>query len=173
MKPHEIHRARAGRTLDFQLVTVSSSRYEKKRQGRPVKDESGDVAEKVVLKWGHKLERRGLISDDKRLVTRAVRDFLGGKSDVLVLMGGTGISSTDVTIETVRPLLEKELEGFGELFRATSFREIGTAAVLTRATAGVSGGKLLLCLPGSPDAVKTALELFMGEFPHVINIART
>ncbi len=173
MKPHEVHRARAGGTLSFTLVTVSSSRFRKKKEGRRFRDESGDIAEKIIRKQGHTLETRSLISDERRLITNTVKDFLGGKSDVIVFMGGTGVSSRDVTIETVRPQFEKELEGLGELFRAVSFKKIGTAAVLSRATAGVSRGKLLLCLPGSPDAVRTALELFIGEFPHAVHIARS
>jgi molybdenum cofactor biosynthesis protein B len=154
-------------------VTVSSGRYEKKKRGRPFRDESGDLAEKIIRNRGHTLESRRLIPDKRELITKTLRDFLRGKSDVVVFMGGTGVSSRDVTIETVEPHFEKELEGFGELFRAISFRKIGTAAALSRATAGVKRGKLLLCLPGSPDAVKTALELFVGEFPHIISIARS
>ncbi len=173
MKPHEAHRAQAGGTLSFTLVTVSSSRFKKKKEGQHLKDESGDIAQKIIQKQGHILEGRILISDERRLITNAVRDFLRGKADVIVFMGGTGVSSRDVTIETVRPHFEKELEGLGELFRAVSFKKIGTAAVLSRATAGVSRGKLLVCLPGSPEAVRTALELFIGEFPHAVHIARS
>jgi molybdopterin adenylyltransferase len=89
-----------------------------------------------------------------------------------VLTGGTGVSSTDVTIETVRPFFEKEIEGFGEIFRSVSYQRIGPAAALSRATAGVARGKLVMCLPGAPDAVRTALELFVGEIPHVLHLAR-
>ncbi len=173
MKSHESHRSKAAGRLSFELVTVSSSRYQSRAEGTRVKDESGDIAERIILKAGHALGSRSLVSDDRRLLGRAVRRFLKGRSDVLVLIGGTGVSSRDVTIETVRPRFEKELEGFGEIFRAASVKDIGTAAVLTRATAGVSGGKLLLCLPGSPHAVRTAMKLFIGEFPHVIHIARS
>jgi molybdenum cofactor biosynthesis protein B len=154
-------------------VTVSSSRYQKEKEGQTFKDESGDLAGKIIRKRGHTLEKRSLIPDEGRLITKAVKEFLNSKSDAIVFMGGTGVSSRDVTIETVRPHFEKELEGFGELFRAISFKRIGTAAALSRATAGICRGRLLLCLPGSPDAVKTALELFLAELPHVIHVARS
>jgi len=73
----------------------------------------------------------------------------------------------------VKPFMEKELPGFGEVLRAESFKKIGSAAILTRATAGTAKGKLVVCLPGSPDAVETALRIFLPEFPHVISIARS
>jgi molybdenum cofactor biosynthesis protein B len=114
-----------------------------------------------------------LIPDDAKLlrsnVSRALRR---ADLDVIVLTGGTGVSTTDVTIETVRPLFEKEMEGFGELFRSVSYQRIGAAAALSRATAGVAKGKLIMCLPGSPDAVGTALEMFVGEIPHALHLAR-
>ena len=75
-------------------------------------------------------------------------------------------------LAVVRPLFEKEIEGFGEIFRSVSYERIGAAAALSRATAGVARGKVVLCLPGSPDAVSTALELFVGEIPHVLRLTR-
>ena len=114
-----------------------------------------------------------MVPDDAKLLRGTVSRALKQKDlDVVVLTGGTGVSTTDVTIETVRPLFEKEIEGFGEIFRSVSYQKIGIAAALSRATAGVSKGKVVLCLPGSPDAVKTALGLFLGEVPHVLHLAR-
>jgi molybdopterin adenylyltransferase len=116
---------------------------------------------------------RALVPDDAKLLRSTVSRALREKNlDVVVLTGGTGVSSTDITIETVRPLFEKEIEGFGEIFRSVSYQRIGTAAALSRATAGVAKGKVVLCLPGSPDAVRTALELFVGEIPHVLHLTR-
>jgi molybdopterin adenylyltransferase len=119
------------------------------------------------------VSERRLIPDDARLLKSAVSQALRNDGlDVLVLTGGTGVSTTDVTIETVRPFFTKEIEGFGEIFRSVSFEKIGAAAALSRATAGVAKGKVIMCLPGSPDAVGTALELFLGEMPHVLDLAR-
>jgi molybdopterin adenylyltransferase len=155
-------------------VTVSTSRYNRQaKEGRPVSDESGDLAQEMVERANGVVAERKLIPDDARLlrstVSRALRE---GGLDVIILTGGTGVSTTDVTIETVRPLFSKEIEGFGEIFRSLSFEKIGAAATLSRSTAGVAKGKVILCLPGSPDAVRTALDLFLGEIPHVVHLAR-
>ena len=107
------------------------------------------------------------------MIRTEIKNFLSGKEDVLLLLGGTGVSKRDVTIETARPFFEKELDGFGELLRMTSLKKVGASAMLTRATAGVSGGKLILCLPGSPDAAVTALKGFGKEFPHVLFVSRS
>jgi molybdenum cofactor biosynthesis protein B len=105
------------------------------------------------------------------MIRRVVQDFLKSGAHVLVLMGGTGVSPSDVTVETVVPFFEKELAGFGELLRSISYQTIGSAAMLTRATAGTAKGKLIVCLPGSPGAVETALRSFISEFPHIVSIA--
>lgn len=156
----------------MRVVTVSSSRYEKKRSGEAFSDESGDVAEASAKDAGNEVTGRSLISDDADMLRDEVEGFLRGGDDVLLLTGGTGVSSRDITIETVRPYFEKELPGFGELFRRLSHDEIGSAAMLTRATAGVAKGKLLVCMPGSPGAVRTALRASMAEFPHMLYVAR-
>jgi molybdopterin adenylyltransferase len=173
MKPHEQHRSLARRTLRVRVVTVSTSRYRKKRNGMKFGDEGGDTAEREVEAAGHLVTGRGLISDDAGMLRKEIRGFLGGKDDLLLFTGGTGVSTRDVTIETVRPYFEKELDGFGEILRRLSFDEVGSAAMLTRATLGVAKGKLIMCLPGSPGAVKTALKATVGELPHAVYIARS
>jgi molybdopterin adenylyltransferase len=155
------------------VVTVSTSRHSKMKEGKAYSDEGGDTAEAEVKKAGDVVTSRRLLSDDAGMLRREVRSFLKGKDDVLLLTGGTGVSSRDVTIETVRPFFQKELDGFGELLRRLSFDEIGTAALLTRATLGVADGKLILCIPGSPGAVKTALKAFAAELPHIVYVARS
>ncbi len=115
---------------------------------------------------------RRLIPDDKKMLRSTMARALEDKRiDVIVFTGGTGVSTTDVTIESIRPFFGKEIEGFGEVFRWVSFQKIGAAAALSRATAGIARGKVAMCLPGSPDAVRTALELFLGEIPHVVGLA--
>ena len=156
----------------MRIVTVSSSRYEKRAAGSKFTDESGDAAETEIKRAGNLVTARELVSDDAAMIEGEVRGFFRGDEDVLVLTGGTGVSSQDITIETVKPFFQKELPGFGELLRRISYREIGSAAMLTRATAGTAGGKLLVCLPGAPDAVKTALRSCVSEFPHIVSVAR-
>jgi molybdenum cofactor biosynthesis protein B len=173
LKPHELHRASAPPHLNFYLVTVSTSRYAGRARGETVEDEAGDVAERRIREAGHRLVGRELIPDDPAMLREALNRALGrGDVDVVIFTGGTGISPRDLTIETLRPFFDKELEGFGEILRQVSFQRIGAAALLTRATAGVVSGRLVLCLPGSPDAVETGLEVFMGELPHAVFIAR-
>ncbi len=173
LKPHEKHRAGGPGGLEFVVITVSSSRYHSRMNGSEAGDESGDLAEREIASFGHKVLRRELISDDAEEIRNKAGRFLEGKGDVLVFVGGTGVSKRDVTIEAVRPLLGKELSGFGELLRRTSFARIGAAAMLTRATAGVTNGKIILCIPGSPDAVKVAFRTFGGELPHILFVARS
>ena len=171
MKPHEAHRAHARRALDFHLVTVSTSRYRTKSEGSDYKDESGDLAMRMILEAGNNVEDRKLVPDGMSLIQAAIKDFLVSNAHVLVFIGGTGVSPDDVTVESVAPFFEKELTGFGELLRNISFRTIGSAALLTRATAGTAKGKLIVCLPGSPGAVETALQTFLSEFPHIVSVA--
>jgi len=144
-----------------------------KERGEKFADEGGDVAEAEVQKAGHVVSGRALISDERVMIRREARQFLSGKDDVLLFTGGTGVSKRDLTIETVRPLLEKEIPGFGELFRRISFDSVGAASMISRAMAGVAKGKMLVCLPGSPRAVETALEATLSEFPHVLYVARS
>jgi molybdenum cofactor biosynthesis protein B len=173
LKAHELHRASAPPVLNFYLVTVSTSRYSRRARGEPVLDEAGDVAERRIREAGHRLVGRELVSDDPVMLKEALKRALAqGDVDVVIFTGGTGISPRDLTIETLRPFFERELEGFGEILRQVSFQRIGAPALLTRATAGVVSRRLVLCLPGSPDAVETSLEVFMGELPHAVFIAR-
>jgi molybdopterin adenylyltransferase len=172
LNPHEEHRKKGATRLGVRVVTVSTSRHSKSKSGAGFTDEGGDAAEAQVKAAGH-LVSRGLVPDDPQSLKKEVDAFLRGEDDVLILTGGTGISSTDVTIETVRPYFQKELDGFGELVRRLSFDEVGSASVLTRATMGVVDGKLILCLPGSPGGVRTALRAFVGELPHSVYIARS
>ena len=172
MKPHELHRREAERRLRVVVVTVSTSRYAKMKEGAEYTDEAGDVAAEEAGRAGHEVVRRGLVSDDASMLRREAKSFLSGGDDVLLLAGGTGLSPRDITVETIRPFMEKELEGFGELVRRLGYEEVGSAASLTRATAGVASGKLIVCMPGSPGGVRTAMKAFAGEFAHMVFVAR-
>ncbi|MEM1976668.1 MAG: MogA/MoaB family molybdenum cofactor biosynthesis protein [Nitrososphaerota archaeon] len=170
---HE-HESRAPRTLRFALVTVSSSRYAAMREGKPYTDESQGLAAAMISGLGHVVAVRELVDDDIGAVRTVLEKLLESEDlDAIIFIGGTGFSSKDVTIEAVKPFFEKEVEGFGELFRWLSFQEIGAAAILSRAVMGVARGKAIMCLPGSPAAVRLALENFLQALPHLIYIARS
>ncbi len=173
MKTPELHRSAASERLGFFVVTVSTSRYRKMVEHQEYTDESGDAAAAIIEREGHELVGRELVGDDAALIRSALRSGVSSKKvDVIVFTGGTGISPTDITIETIRPLLKKELPGVGELLRSLSYRKIGAAAMLTRATGGLMNRRLVLCLPGSPDAVRTALNAMIKEIPHAAHISR-
>jgi len=171
VKPHEQHRDHSRHSLSFHIVTVSSTRFRMKGEGSEYKDESGDLAVHMVQEAGHRVKTRKLLPDSKSKIRSAVKDFLDSDASAIVFIGGTGVSRSDVTVETVVPFFEKELTGFGELLRNISYQKIGSAAMLTRATAGTTRGKLIVCLPGSPGAVETALQNFISEFPHIVSVA--
>ena len=167
------HRAEAPKRLSFGIFVVSTSRYNQLKKGEAVKDESGDLIERLVKDSGHKVSFRRLIPDDKALIEEGVEYALQSDVDAVIFCGGTGIAPSDVTIEVVSPFLEKVLPGFGEIFRFLSYGEIGSAAVLSRAVAGVAKGKVFFCVPGSMDAVRLCLEkLILPEAAHIVKHAR-
>jgi len=169
------HKAEAPKNLNFAVIVCSSSRYQKLKARKPVDDPSGNLIVETLQKAGHSVVFREIVPDDKVLIGQYVSRALGSEDvDAIIVCGGTGISPKDVTIEAVRPLLVKTLPGFGELFRKLSFDQIGSAAVLTRALAGVADqGKAVFCIPGSPQAVRVVLEkLILPEAGHVLKHAR-
>jgi len=171
--PHEVHRERGPRSAGVYIITISTSRYNAMVRGEPYTDESGDLIESMAKSAGHRIVGRALLGDDAEAIRRALETLLErGDVDVIIATGGTGISRTDTTIEAIRPLLEKEIDGFGEIFRFVSFQRIGTSAMLSRALAGIARGKLVVALPGSPDAVKTGMELILPEIPHILYLVR-
>ena len=136
-------------------------------------DTSGRAASEIFLKFGHSVVFHEIIPNDgKKIAEAAVRALQG--ADLALTIGGTGAGRKDISVESVRPLIEKELPGFGELFRALSAKEIGTAAMLSRATLGVTAeGKILLSLPGSENAVRLGLEgILMNELKHLLRELR-
>ena len=169
------HKAEAPTCVGFAVVVCSSSRYQDLKARKPVDDPSGDLIVETLQKADHNVVFREIVPDDKVLIGKYVSKALGSeKVDTIIVCGGTGISPKDVTIEAVRPMLVKTLPGFGELFRKLSFDEIGSAAVLTRALAGVADqGKAVFCIPGSPQAVRLVLEkLILPEVGHILKHAR-
>jgi molybdenum cofactor biosynthesis protein B len=162
------HKAKApAAPLRLAVVTVSDTRT-------AATDVAGDLAGSLIGAAGLVVASRDLVPDDEEAIRARVRALLaGGAADAVLLTGGTGISPRDRTVEAVLPLIERRLDGFGELFRMLSFEEIGPAAMLSRAVAGVAGRVALFAVPGSPAAVRLALErLILPELRHVLGELR-
>jgi molybdenum cofactor biosynthesis protein B len=168
------HKAAAPKQLTFAVFVCSTSRYQQLQKGERISDVSGDLIEALLKNAGHRVLFKKIIADDKALIQEGVKRVLStAEVDAAIFCGGTGITPTDVTIETVSPFLEKTLPGFGEIFRRLSYDKVGSAAVLSRAVAGVAKGKALFCIPGSPDAVRVSVEtLILPEAPHIVRHAR-
>ena len=162
---HE-HHAHDKAELGVGIVTVTSSRTLDA-------DPSGDAIESAVEAAGHTVETRELVGDSLDGI-QSIVDTIVDRDDVdlVVTTGGTGVSPDDVTIEAVRPILEKDLPGFGEVFRSLSYEEIGTKVVGTRATAGIANGVPVFALPGSENAVTLATEeIILPEAGHLAGLA--
>ena len=162
MSPPDHHR-KSPPSVGVAIVTVSDTRTE-------ADDTSGKLAREMLEKAGHAVRETRIVKDEPDQVVRAVRELVE-RADVraVVLNGGTGISRRDRTCEAVASLLERRLDGFGELFRALSFEEIGSAAMLSRAIAGLCGDTVVFSVPGSTAAVRLALErLVIPELGHIV-----
>jgi len=130
------------------VLTVSDTRT-------PETDKSGNVLAERIAEAGHALSQRKIVKDDVRAIRAQVRQWLKRSDvDVIISTGGTGLTGRDVTVEAMRALFEKEIEGFGVAFHMISFQKIGVSTVQSRATAGVAKGKYIFCLPGSPGACR-------------------
>ncbi len=153
------------------IITISTSRYERYgKVNRPerAEDASGKLIWGMMQVQGSEIVHYELVPDDIEMIRDAFKKCLYSEADVIILSGGTGITSQDVTIEAISPFIEKDMPGFGELFRYKSIEQIGNATMLTRAMAGVARKKVIFCLPGSPNAVKLALEIILPEMQHII-----
>jgi molybdenum cofactor biosynthesis protein B len=134
--------------VNIAILTVSDSR-------KADDDRSGDLLVGRVQEDGHNLAGRAIVTDDFDAITKQLASWVEDKAvDVIVATGGTGLTGRDGTPEAFRAIFEKEIEGFGELFRYISFAKIGTSTVQSRAVAGVAGGTYLFSLPGSPSACR-------------------
>jgi molybdenum cofactor biosynthesis protein B len=161
----EEHKAEAAgrRRLNVNVVTVSDTRT-------ALTDEGGKLAAELCRSAGFYIVGGAILPDEPARIADHVRELArDGHLDAIVVTGGTGISARDTTVEALAPLFTKTLPGFGELFRALSFAEIGAAAMLSRAMAGTIGTTIVFTLPGSPAGVRLALEkLIIPELPHMV-----
>ena len=160
--PHRRSGARVARCV---VITVSDTRG-------PESDRSGEQIARGLTRARHRVLARDWVRDDVAAIRRAVRTALKrADSDAILLTGGSGVAPRDRTPEAVRPLLDRDLPGFGELFRMLSYAQVGSAAWLSRAGAGVAKDKLVIWLPGSPRAVTLGIaRLVAPELGHVLTL---
>jgi len=160
---HEEHKAKAPKSVSCAVITVSDSRT-------PENDDSGKSIIKLLEKNNHKIINYSIIKDNKKSINEKINQLiLNEKINAIITNGGTGIAKKDVTIEAIKPLFEKELAGFSSLFAKLSYDTIGSAAVLSRAAAGIVNKKIIFCLPGSPEAVELAMnKLILPEIGHIV-----
>lgn len=157
------HKADAPRQVSLGIISVSTTRT-------PAEDKSGQWISKRARKEGHEILCYQVVPDDADIIKTTILDMIQDHvPQVILLTGGTGIGPKDVTIEAVHPLFSKELTAFGALFAQLSYEEIDSAAILSRATAGVIGNTVLFCMPGSLKACKLACKaLIFPELGHLV-----
>ena len=160
------HKARAPRSVRCFIVTVSDTRTE-------ATDTSGRAIADLLTAAGHAVAGRAIVPDTADLVRETLeRQLASAEVQAIITTGGTGLTSRDSTYEVVSALLQKRLDGFGELFRMLSFEQIGPAAMMSRACAGMAAGNILVSLPGSEAAVRLAMErLVIPELGHLVEQA--
>jgi molybdenum cofactor biosynthesis protein B len=160
------HKATAPTSVGCYVLTISDTRTEDT-------DTGGGAIIELLAAAGHRVVGRAIVKDDAAQVRDTIgRQLANPDVKVIITTGGTGISSRDTTYEVISSLLEKRLDGFGELFRMLSYEQIGAAAMLSRAVAGTIGGQVVVSLPGSEAAVRLALEkLLIPELGHLVREA--
>lgn len=163
----EQHRAESSDSLRFAVITLSDTRDQ-------ASDKGGSYLVERLTKAGHAVPRRELHPDEPVRIEAAVRAaVLAPDVDLVLTTGGTGISPRDNTVPTLEAMFTSTIPGFGELFRYLSFEEIGSAAILSRATAGLIAGKVVIALPGSPKALRLALDrIVLPEAGHLVSQTR-
>jgi molybdenum cofactor biosynthesis protein B len=161
------HKALAPASVRCFIVTVSDTRTQEN-------DTSGRAIADLLTAAGHVVAGRAIVRDEALLIRNTIeRQLSSTDTDVIITTGGTGLTSRDNTVEVVHALLRKRLDGFGELFRMLSFEQIGPAAMMSRAVAGLSAGKVVIALPGSEAAVRLAMDrLLLPELGHLVQQAR-
>ena len=154
------HKRHARKSLAVGVLTTSDSRT-------PENDTGGHLIRQTLVAAGHQVPWYRIVPDDAKAIREALDDAIE-VADAVIITGGTGIAPRDVTADVVRAMLEKELPGFGEIFRSLSYAEIGSAALMSRAIAGVYHGKFIAALPGSPAGCRLAMEkLVIPELGHI------
>lgn len=160
------HKQAAPKRVNCAVVIISGSRTEQS-------DESGKLIMQALKENGHRVTSYSILRNDADSIRQKLGELLDDESlQAIITSGGTGVSHLDISIETISPVLEKKLDGFGELFRSLTYQEIGTGSIMSRAMAGVARGKVIICLPGSVGAVRLAVEqIILPEIGHLVGEA--
>ncbi|MBM4264379.1 MAG: molybdenum cofactor biosynthesis protein MoaB [Deltaproteobacteria bacterium] len=160
----EEHKAKGKRSIKCYVLTVSDTRDE-------TTDTSGQLIKEQISAEHHQLAGYKIVKDEPVEIEALLRQSIANPEvEAIIVNGGTGISPRDGTYEVIVKLLDKKLDGFGEVFRFLSYQDIGSAAIMSRAVAGVAGGKVLISLPGSGGAVRLGLEkIIWPELRHMIS----
>jgi molybdenum cofactor biosynthesis protein B len=163
MPGHQEHKAHADVRVACGVITVSDTRSKET-------DKSGQLILEKLKAAGHRVTAYHISKDEPTQIRPLLEALLADPAvQAVIINGGTGVSRRDVTFDTIQGMLEKPLPGFGELFRMLSYQDIGSAALLSRAAAGIARGKVVFSLPGSSGAVRLALEkLILPELPHIV-----
>lgn len=161
------HHHREKRAVGCAVVTVSDTRT-------PETDASGTLVRRLVEEHGHRVVAYAILPDEPLRIREHVAALLADAAvEAIIVNGGTGLAPRDTTYEAITGLLEKKLDGFGELFRMLSYEQVGASAMLSRAAAGVAAGRVVASLPGSPAAVELALtKLLLPELGHMVGLVR-
>ena len=160
-KTTEKHKKLSSDKITCGVITLSDSIT------NPKDDLSGQYLVDELSKR-YNLKSKIIIADDKEALIESIESMIDDKTDVILTTGGTGLDNRDITVETVEELFDKKIDGFGEIFRHQSFLEIGSGALISRATAGIYKKTVIFSMPGSPNAVKTAINIIIDELPHLV-----
>jgi len=171
MKVHEQHKKKGPDIVNLALVIVSTSKFNELQEMKISSDKTIPLVQQILdQNPGVFLASSEIVSDNQVQIVEMLEKLLNDSSlHAIVFSGGTGLTPKDITYEAIKPLLEKTIDGFGELFRYLSYKDIGPSSMLSRALAGKIKNKAIFLLPGSPNAVKLALnKLILPEIKHVI-----
>jgi len=164
---YQEHKHQSPKNIKCSVIIVSDSRTEQN-------DESGKHIMQVLKKHGHEVLSYVLLKNDAEAMQNRLNELFDEESlQVIITSGGTGISHRDVTVETISPIFDKSIDGFGELFRFLTYQQINTGSIMSRAMAGIAYGKVIICLPGSLGAVSLAMEkIILPEIGHMVREAQ-
>lgn len=164
-KTSEEHKKSSNKKIKCGVITLSDSIK------NPDEDASGSYI-KEQLEQLYEVKDKVIITDNPQKLINSVNKMVNNEIDIIITTGGTGLTSKDITVETLEGIFEKKIDGFGELFREKSYEKIGSAALISRATAGTYNETVIFSMPGSPNAVRIGLELIIDELPHFAHHAK-